>query len=51
MICGGKTDREIAEELNISFRTVGTHVRSILKKTGTANRREAAAYATGLGLF
>lgn len=45
LICGGKTDREIAEELFISYRTVGNHVRSILNKSGTANRTEAASYA------
>jgi DNA-binding NarL/FixJ family response regulator len=50
LICGGKTDREIAEELFISFRTVGNHVRSILNKTATANRTEAATYAALNGL-
>ena len=50
MICGGKTDREIAEELCISFRTVGNHVRSILNKTAAANRTEAATYAARHGL-
>jgi len=45
LICGGKTDREIADELFISFRTVGNHVRNILNKTDTANRTEAATYA------
>jgi len=42
LICSGSTDEEIAAELFISFRTVGNHVRSILNKTGTANRTEAA---------
>jgi ATP/maltotriose-dependent transcriptional regulator MalT len=50
LIAGGKTDREIGEVLFISFRTVGNHVRSILNKTGTANRTEAAAYAASNGL-
>ncbi len=50
LICGGKTDREIAKELFISFRTVGNHVRSILKKTTAANRTEAATYAVRNGL-
>ncbi|MCH7737436.1 MAG: hypothetical protein IH872_08545 [Chloroflexi bacterium] len=50
LVALGKTDREIAEELFISFRTVGNHVRSILNKTGAANRTEAAAYATRHGL-
>lgn len=50
LICGGKTDREIGEELFISFRTVGNHVRSILSKTGAANRAEATNYANQHGL-
>ena len=39
LIAAGKTDREIAEELFISFRTVGNHVRNILNKTNTINLR------------
>ena len=50
LICSGKTDREIAEALCISFRTVGNHVRSILNKTAAANRTEAATYAARHGL-
>ncbi len=50
LICGGKTDREIADELFISFRTVGNHVRNILNKTDTANRTEAATYAALHGI-
>ena len=49
-MASGKTDREIAEELIISVNTVGNHVRSILNKTGAANRAEAAAYAALRGL-
>ena len=50
LIAGGKTDREIAEELFISFRTVGNHVRNILNKTNTSNRTEASAYAVREGI-
>ncbi|MCH8832335.1 MAG: response regulator transcription factor [Chloroflexi bacterium] len=50
LISAGKTDREIAEELFISFRTVGNHVRNILNKTNTANRTEAATFAAHQGL-
>ncbi len=46
LISAGKTDREIAEELIISVRTVTTHVGNILNKTGAANRTEAAIYAS-----
>ena len=50
LICGGMTDREIGEELFISIKTVGHHVGSILNKTATANRTEAATYAALNGL-
>lgn len=46
----GMTDRGIAEELIISPNTVSNHVRSILGKTDSANRTEAAAYAVQNGL-
>ena len=45
----GKIDREIAEELSISVNTEGNHLRSILSKTDSANRNEAA-YAIRRGL-
>ena len=50
LVAAGRTDREIAEELIISIRTVTTHVDNILNKTGAANRAEAAAYAVRHGL-
>ncbi len=50
LIAAGRTDREIAESLFISFRTVGNHVGNILNKTTTTNRTEAAAYAARQGL-
>ena len=50
LIAAGKTDREIADELVISSRTVNNHVRSILNKTAVANRTEAATYASRNGL-
>jgi DNA-binding CsgD family transcriptional regulator len=50
LIAEGKTDREIAEELIISIRTVATHVGNILNKTVAANRTEAAIYANRQGL-
>ena len=37
-------------ELFISARTVGGHISNILNKTSTANRTEAASYATRKGL-
>jgi DNA-binding CsgD family transcriptional regulator len=45
-----QTDKEIAEALYLSPRTVSTHVANIFNKLRVANRREAAAAAVGLGL-
>ncbi len=51
LIALGKNNRDIAEDLVISLRTVAHHVTSILTKTSSANRTEAAAYATRQGLI
>jgi DNA-binding NarL/FixJ family response regulator len=45
------SDKEIAESLFISPRTVMTHVTHIFAKMGVANRREAAAAAARHGLI
>jgi DNA-binding NarL/FixJ family response regulator len=45
------TNAEIADHLFLSHRTVEDHVTRILGKLGAANRREAAAKATRLGLI
>ena len=45
LIAIGKSNRDIANTLFVSPNTVASHVRSILTKTNTANRTEAAAYA------
>jgi DNA-binding CsgD family transcriptional regulator/tetratricopeptide (TPR) repeat protein len=45
LVAVGLSNREIGERLNISGHTVANHVRSILRKTGAANRTEAAGYA------
>ena len=45
LVAAGKSNREIGEDLFISGHTVANHVRNILRKTGAANRTEAAGYA------
>jgi DNA-binding NarL/FixJ family response regulator len=50
LIAAGGSNRQVGDELVISEHTVANHVRSILRKTGCANRTEAAAYAYRRGL-
>jgi DNA-binding CsgD family transcriptional regulator len=45
LVASGKSNHDIAAVLFVSPNTVANHVRSILTKTHTANRTEAAAYA------
>ena len=46
----GFSNRDIAEQLNISEGTVKVHVGAILKTLGVSNRTRAALLATGLDL-
>jgi DNA-binding CsgD family transcriptional regulator/tetratricopeptide (TPR) repeat protein len=48
-LVAGRTNAEIARDLFISHKTVSVHVTNVLRKTGTANRIEAAALARRLG--
>lgn len=50
LLVEGRTNAGIAEALYISRNTAANHVRSILQKTGSANRTEAAVYALNRGL-
>jgi DNA-binding CsgD family transcriptional regulator/tetratricopeptide (TPR) repeat protein len=50
LVARGLSNREIGAELTISEHTAANHVRSILRKTGSANRTEAASYAHRRGL-
>ncbi|HLZ70589.1 MAG TPA: LuxR C-terminal-related transcriptional regulator [Dehalococcoidia bacterium] len=51
LLAAGARNRDIAERLVIGLRTAETHVRSILNKTGSANRTAAAAFALRHGLI
>jgi DNA-binding NarL/FixJ family response regulator len=50
IIAEGRTNREIAERLFISERTVAVHVRNILAKLEVSGRVEATSVAIRLGL-
>jgi DNA-binding CsgD family transcriptional regulator len=45
LVAVGHSNREIGAQLFISGHTVANHMRNILRKTGAANRTEAAGYA------
>jgi DNA-binding CsgD family transcriptional regulator/tetratricopeptide (TPR) repeat protein len=51
LVARGLSNREVGRELFISEHTTASHIRSILRKTGCANRTEAAAYAHRHGLL
>ena len=50
LIADGRSNRQIGTTLFISEHTAANHIRSILRKTGCANRTEAASYAHRHGL-
>jgi DNA-binding CsgD family transcriptional regulator len=49
LLAAGSSNREIASRLKIAENTAANHVRSILLKTGTANRTQAATLAVTRG--
>jgi DNA-binding NarL/FixJ family response regulator len=52
-VAAGRTNRELADELVLSVRTVERHLTNIYTKLGTSGRvarAAAAAFATGSGL-
>lgn len=51
LVAAGKTDKQIARELELSPRTVEMHVGGALKALGCATRAEAVAQATQRGLL
>ena len=50
LVAEGLSNREIGARLSISEHTAANHIRSILRKTESANRTEAASYAHRHGL-
>jgi DNA-binding NarL/FixJ family response regulator len=50
LVAGGKSNREIAQELCLSEHTVANHLTSIFNKTAVDNRAGAAAFAIRHGL-
>lgn len=51
LIAAGKPPREIAAELNVSVKTVGTHRARLLAKMGLKNNAELVQYAIENGLL
>jgi len=51
LVAEGATNKEIAEQLNVSMHTVKSHMRKILAKLHQERRHEAAAYARRQGLI
>jgi DNA-binding CsgD family transcriptional regulator len=49
-VAAGLSNQQVSERLHISQNTVANHVRAILRKTGCANRTQAAAYAHRAGI-
>jgi DNA-binding NarL/FixJ family response regulator len=45
MLCGGKLNKQIAHELNVTEATIKAHMTAIMRKLGAANRTQAALLA------
>ena len=45
LVAAGKSNREIAEQLALSEKTIANHVTTIFNKIGVDNRAAAAAFA------
>ena len=50
LIATGRSNREIAQALTLSEKTVANHLTSIFTKTGADNRAAATAFAIRHGL-
>ncbi|WP_345714280.1 response regulator transcription factor, partial [Kineococcus glutinatus] len=51
LVALGRSNREVAQALSISAKTVSVHVSNILAKLGAAGRTEAVAVARRRGLL
>ena len=51
LAAGGVSNKDIAESLVISIRTVQAHMRSIFSKLGVGSRSEAIIYGLKQGWF
>jgi DNA-binding NarL/FixJ family response regulator len=51
LVARGLTNRQIADDLSISEKTVSVHVSNLLGKLGLASRTQAALYAARMGLL
>ena len=51
LVARGHTNRQIADALQISEKTVSVHVSNLLSKLGMASRTQAALYAARIGLL
>jgi DNA-binding NarL/FixJ family response regulator len=47
----GKSNKEIARDLDITEPTIKLHMKTLYRKVGAANRTQAALIARGAGLF
>ncbi len=45
LLSGGLSEREIGQELFVSYNTVHTHVKSVYRKLGVSSRADAVARA------
>lgn len=51
LVASGASNKETAEQLNLSIHTVKTHIRKILEKLHLTNRYQAASFAQQKGLI
>jgi LuxR family maltose regulon positive regulatory protein len=50
LLAQGRSKREIAEQLHVSFNTVHSHTKAVYRKLGVSSRREAVERASELTL-